>query len=173
MKIGKKGNSDYFIQDAQGARTKYYTYDVLLRRCAWTRRDGAEVKRTRCNRCFDERKTLIHSSAGTLLAFTKFLVKVLWEKPLNKWTPTCQHEWTGAIHKEWIIFNDRMYKWKQYEMEGTMTKRNEIEWDEKKRNGINWEHYGMREPNSTFLRDPPSGSTFYNETDLSVKRPIF
>jgi hypothetical protein len=27
-------------------------------------------------------------------------------------------------------------------------------------------------PNSTFLRDPPSGSTFYNETDLSVRGPF-
>jgi hypothetical protein len=27
-------------------------------------------------------------------------------------------------------------------------------------------------PNSTFLRDPPSGSTFYNETDLRVRGPF-
>ena len=30
----------------------------------------------------------------------------------------------------------------------------------------------MVPPNSTFLRDPPSGSTFYNETDLSVRGPF-
>ncbi len=61
--------------------------------------------RHQCQECLTLTRTMqIGAGAARfrvlpLMVFTKFLVRVLWEKPLNKWTPTCRvNEWKT----EWV-----------------------------------------------------------------------
>ncbi len=82
----------------------------------------------------------IHNRPGRggaymLLVFTKFLVTVLWEKPLNKWTPTCKHEWTSEklLHK-YIQQWDVLYK----HMLDDGMKWNGMEWKRKEWNEMEW-----------------------------------